>query len=426
VKENNLNFNSKLLHAGYQPEATTLSRAVPIYQTASYVFNSPQHAADLFALKEEGNIYTRIMNPTNGVFEKRMAELEGGVGALAAASGQAAVTMAVLAITGSGDHIVASSSLYGGTYNLFHYTFARLGIECAFVKGDNLENFEKAITPRTRLIYIESMGNPKLDLLDIEKLADLAHNHGIPLFIDNTVTSPFLLKPIEYGVDIVIHSATKIIGGHGTSIGGIVVDSGNFNWGNGRYPELTEPDPSYNGISFLENFGKAAFITRLRVAMLRDLGAALSPFNAFLFLQGLETLHVRMQRHCENALKVAEFLEAHNRVSWVNYPGLKSSPYYRLAGKYLPRGQGAIIGFGIKGGFETGKKFISSVKLLSHLANILDAKSLVIHPASTTHQQLSEDEQRAAGVTPDFIRLSIGIEDVQDIIADIDQALKNS
>ncbi len=420
----NLKFESKLLHSGFEGDKTTLSRAVPIYQTTSYLFKSPEHAADLFALKEEGYIYTRIGNPTLEVFEKRIADLEGGVGAVAASSGMAAITLATLNILREGEEIVASTSLYGGTYNLFHYTFERFGIKTRFVDPEDPSNFERAITPKTKMIYGETLGNPKLDVLDIERVAEIAHKNGIPLVIDNTVTSPYLIKPFEYGADIVIHSTTKIIGGHGTSIGGVVVDSGNFNWNNGKFPELVEPDPSYHGIRYVESFGNAAYIVKLRVTMLRDLGAAMSPFNAFLFIQGLESLHVRMQRHCDNAQRVAEFLEEHPKVSWVNYPGLKSSKYYELANKYLPLGKGAIIGFGVKGGFEASKKFISSVKLCSHLANILDAKTLVIHPASTTHQQLSEKEQLDSGVTPDYIRMSVGIENVDDIIEDIDNALK--
>lgn len=418
-----LRFDSKLLHFGYEGEETTLARAVPIYQTSSYLFRSPEHAADLFALKEPGNIYTRIMNPTNDVFEKRMAALEGGIGGLAFASGQAAITLTIFNIAGAGDEIVLAASIYGGTYNLFHYTLPRLGIKTIFVDPDDPENFEAAITPKTRLLYAETLGNPKLNMPDVERIAAIAHEHGIPLVLDSTSTSPYLLRPIEHGADIVVHSATKIIGGHGNSIGGVVVDSGNFNWDNGRFPELVEPDPSYHGMRYLEAFGAAAFIAKLRVTMLRDVGAALSPFNAFLFLQGLETLHVRMQRHCENAQKVAEYLQNHPGVDWVNYPGLESSPYYELAQKYLPRGQGAIIGFGIKGGYEAGKRFIMAVRLFSHLANILDAKSLVIHPASTTHQQLTAEEQRETGTTPDYVRLSIGIEDINDILTDIEQAL---
>ncbi|MBN1835137.1 MAG: O-acetylhomoserine aminocarboxypropyltransferase/cysteine synthase [Spirochaetales bacterium] len=421
-----LGLESKLLHAGFAGEDSTLASAVPIYQTSSYLFRSPEHAADLFALKEPGNIYTRIMNPTTGVFETRMAELEGGVGALALASGQAAVTLAVLNIAGAGDEIVSSSSLYGGTYNLFHYTLERLGITTRFVDGDDPGAFARAISPKTRLLYGETLGNPRLDVLDIRRVADVAHEHGLPLFLDSTTTSPVLLRPFEHGADVVIHSATKIIGGHGTSIGGVVVDSGRFPWGNGKFPELSEPEPSYHGVRFVESFGPRAYLTRLRVTMLRDLGAALSPFNAFLFLQGLETLHVRVKRHCENAQAVAEFLEKHPKVAWVRYPGLPSSPYHGLARRYLPDGQGAIVGFGIRGGYEAGKRFIAEVRLFSHLANILDAKSLVIHPASTTHQQLSEAEQRAAGVSPDYIRLSIGIEGLEDILADLDQALSKA
>lgn len=421
-----LKFESQLLHAGYSGDESTLSRAVPIYQTSSYLFRSPEHAADLFALREPGNIYTRIMNPTTGVFEARMAALEGGSAALAVASGQAAITLAVLNIAGAGDEIVSSSSLYGGTYNLFHHTLGRLGIKTTFVNPQDPDAFARAITPRTRLLYAESVGNPKMDVLDLAAVAEVAHSHGLPLFIDSTLTSPYLLRPIEHGADIVIHSATKIIGGHGTSIGGVVVDSGRFPWDNGRFPELVDPDPSYHGVRYVQSFGAMAFAVKLRVTMLRDIGAALSPFNAFLFIQGLETLHVRLQRHCENALAVARFLEAHPQVSWVRYPGLPSSPYYRLAQKYLPKGQGALLAFGVKGGYEPAKRFITEVTMLSHLANVLDAKSLVIHPASTTHSQLSEAEQRDTGVSPDLIRLSVGIEDVEDIKEDLDQALRRA
>ncbi len=419
----NLKLESKLLHSGFEGDKNTFARAVPIYQTTSYLFKSPEHAANLFALKEEGYIYTRIGNPTLDIFEKRIADLEGGVGAVATSSGMAAITLATLNILKAGDEIVASTSLYGGTYNLFHYTFEKFGIKTVFVDPTDPSNFERAITEKTKVIYGETLGNPKLDVLDIEKVAEIAHKNKIPLIIDNTVTSPYLIRPFEYGADIVIHSTTKIIGGHGTSIGGVVVDSGNFDWRSGKFPELVEPDPSYHGISYVESFGNAAYIVKLRVTMLRDLGSAMSPFNAFLFIQGLESLHVRMQRHCDNAQMVAEFLEQHPKVSWVNYPGLKSSKYYKLANKYLPLGKGAIIGFGVKGGFEAGKKFIASLRLCSHLANILDAKTLVIHPASTTHQQLSEKEQLESGVTPDYIRLSVGIENVEDIIEDIDRAL---
>jgi O-acetylhomoserine (thiol)-lyase len=421
-----LGFDTIALHGGQEPDPTTGSRAVPIYQTTSYVFKDTDHAANLFGLKEFGNIYTRIMNPTWDVLEQRIAQLEGGVGALVTASGQAAETLAILNIAGAGDHIVSSASLYGGTYNLFHYTLAKLGIETTFVDPSNPESFAAAIQPNTKLVYAESLGNPKNDVLDIEAVAGVAHAAGLPLFIDSTVTTPYLLRPIEWGADVVIHSLTKFLGGHGTSLGGIIVDSGKFDWTSGRFPEFTEPDPSYHGLKFSETFGNLAYILKARVQLLRDLGPALSPFNAFLVLQGVETLSLRVQRHSDNALKVASFLEGHPAVSWVNYPGLPSSPTHELAKKYLPRGQGAILGFGIRGGVEAGIKFINNVTLLSHLANIGDAKSLVIHPASTTHQQLTPDEQLATGVTGDFIRLVVGIEEVDDIIADIDQALAAS
>ncbi len=426
MSDQQLKFNTLALHAGQSPDSATLSRAVPIYQTSSYVFKSSEHAANLFGLKEFGNIYTRLMNPTTDVLEKRMAELDGGVGALALASGQAAITYAVLNIAQAGQNIVSSSSMYGGTYNLFHYTLPKLGIQVKFVDSSDPENFRKAIDEQTRLVYTESVGNPKNNVDDFEAIAKIAHAAGIPFVVDNTVTTPYLFKPIEYGADIVVYSLTKFIGGHGTSIGGCVVDSGKFPWDNGKFPELTEPDPSYHGLRYWESLGNLSYILKMRLTLLRDMGACLSPFNAFQFIQGLETLHVRMPRHTENAKRVAEWLEGHPLVSWVNYPGLPSHKNFDNAQKYLPKGAGAIIGFGIKGGLESGKKFIDSLKLLSHLANIGDAKSLVIHPASTTHQQLSEAEQLAAGVTADFIRLSIGIEDVEDIIADIDQALKVS
>ncbi len=421
------------LHGGQKPDPTTNARAVPIYQTTSYVFNDTAHAARLFGLQEFGNIYTRIMNPTTDVFEQRVAQLEGGTGALAVASGQAAETLALLNIARAGDEIVSSSSLYGGTYNLFHYTFPKLGIDVKFVDPMAPESFRKAITKKTKAVFAESVGNPKLDTLDFAAVSKVAHDAGIPLVVDNTMPSPFLLRPFDHGADIVIHSATKFIGGHGTSIGGIVVDSGTFDWGNGNFPEYTSPDPSYHGLKFWEVFGNfpglgnVAFIIKLRVTLLRDLGPALSPFNAFQFLQGLETLHLRMERHSTNALAVARFLEKHPNVSWVNYPGLTTHPSYALAKKYHHRDlYGAILGFGIKGGMEAGKKFIDHLKLFSHLANIGDAKSLVIHPASTTHQQLTPAEQLATGVTDDFVRLSVGIENVDDIIADLDQALRKS
>lgn len=426
ITEKPQGFDTAALHAGQQPDPTTGSRAVPIYQTTSYVFEDTDHAADLFALREFGNIYTRIMNPTWDVLEQRIAQLEGGAAALVAASGQAAETLAILNLAGAGDHLVSSASLYGGTYNLLHYTLPRLGIETTFVDPSDPRNFEEAIRPNTKLLYAESLGNPKNDLLDIEAVAEVAHTADLPLIIDNTVTTPYLLRPIEWGADIVIHSLTKFLGGHGTSIGGIIVDSGNFDWTNGKFPEFTEPDPSYHGLNFSETFGNLAYIIKARVQLLRDLGPALSPFNAFLILQGVETLSLRVQRHSDNALRVAEFLQEHPAVSWVNYPGLPGHPTYELAQKYLPRGGGAILGFGIKGGAPAGIKFINSVELLSHLVNIGDAKSLVVHPASTTHQQLSEEERLATGVTDDFVRLVIGIEDVDDIIADIDQALQKS
>ena len=412
------------LHAGQKPDPTTTARAVPIYQTTSYVFHDSDHGARLFGLQEFGNIYTRIMNPTNDVLEQRVAALEGGVGALAVASGQAAETLALLTLAHSGDEIVSSASLYGGTYNLFHYTFSTLGIEVKFVDPSDPENFRRAITSKTKAVFAESLGNPKLDTLDFEAVAKIAHENGIPLVVDNTLPSPYLITPFDHGTDIVIHSATKFIGGHGTSIGGIIVDSGNFDWSNGKFPQLSEPDPSYHGVNFWEALGRQAYIIKVRVQLLRDVGPALSPFNAFLFLQGLETLHLRMERHSENALKVAEFLSGHPKVAWVNYPGLPSHPSYELAKKYHKRGlYGAILGFGIKGGAEEAKKLVDNLQLHSLLANVGDSKSLVIHPASTTHSQLTVEEQLATGVTPDFIRLSVGTENVVDIIADLEQAL---
>ena len=423
--DSKLKVESLALHGGQEPDPTTGSRAVPIYQTTSYQFKSTEHAANLFGLKEFGNIYTRLMNPTTDVFEKRVALLDGGVGALAVASGQSAITLALLNIAQAGDEIVSADNLYGGTYNLFHYTFKKFGINVKFVKSNDLAGFQKAITPKTKAIYAESVGNPKLDVTDLEALSKIAHKNGIPLVLDNTAT-PYLLRPIDFGVDIVVYSATKFIGGHGTSIGGVIVDSGKFDWTNGKFPLISEPDPSYHGINFVEALkpiGNIAYIIKARVTLLRDLGPAISPFNSFLLLQGLETLHLRMPRHSENALAVAQYLKKHPEVAWVNYPGLPSSPDHDKAKKYLGKGAGAIIGFGIKGGLEAGKKFIESLELISHLANIGDAKSLAIHPATTTHQQLSEEERLATGVTPDFIRLSIGLEHIDDIIADIEQAL---
>jgi O-acetylhomoserine (thiol)-lyase len=422
MKEN-YRLETLAVHAGQAPDPATGARAVPIYQTTSYCFRDTGHAAALFALQEEGNIYTRLMNPTTGVFEERMAALDGGIGALATASGQAAIFMAILNIAQAGDEIVAADNLYGGTYNLFHHTFPRFGIKVRFVDSSNPENFAAVITGKTKAIYAEAIGNPKLDVLDIEALAGVAHAHRLPLIVDNTAV-PYLLRPIDYGADIVVYSATKFIGGHGTSLGGVIVDSGRFPWREGNFPLITDADQSYHGIDFIEAVGNKAYIIKARVTLLRDLGPALSPFNSFLLLQGLETLHLRMIRHSENALQVAEFLRNHPNVAWVNYPGLSDSPQFAKARKYLPKGAGAIIGFGVKGGKEAGVRFINRVKLLSHLANIGDAKSLVIHPASTTHQQLTEEEQLTTGVTPDFIRLSVGIENVEDIIEDLDQALR--
>jgi O-acetylhomoserine (thiol)-lyase len=425
------NLSTLALHAGQVPDPTTGARAVPIYQTTSYVFKDSDHAANLFALKEFGNIYTRIINPTNDVFEQRIAAIEGGTGALAVSSGQAATTLALLNITQVGDEIVSANNLYGGTYQLFHYTLPKLGRTVKFVDSQNPEAFRKAITPKTRAIYAETIGNPKLDVPDFEVIAKIAHGASVPLVVDNTV-GVGLVRPIDHGADIIVDSATKYIGGHGTSIGGVVVDSGKFKWNNGKFPEFTEPDPSYHGLKFWEVFGNfpglgnVAFIIKARVQLLRDLGAALSPFNAFLFLQGLETLPLRQRQHSENALEVARHLKQHPLVTWVVYPGLPDDPNHKLAAKYLKKGFGGILGFGIEGGLAAGRKFINSVKLFSHLANIGDSKSLVIHPASTTHQQLTEEEQAATGVTPDYVRFSIGIEDVEDIKADIDQALKAS
>lgn len=417
------------LHAGQEPDPTTGSRAVPIYQTTSYVFEDHNHAADLFALNAFGNIYSRIMNPTVDVFEKRVAALEGGVLGLGFASGSAAITTACLNICKSGQNFVSSQTLYGGTYNLFAHTFKDLGIEARFVDASDPQNFAQQIDDNTRFLYMESIGNPANDIQDFDAIAKVAHDNGIPLIVDNTVTSPMLFRPIDHGADIVVHSATKVIGGHGTAIGGVIVDSGKFDWNNGKFPELTEPNDSYHGMKFYEHFsgiGNISYILKARVTLLRDMGACMSPFNAFLLLQGLETLHLRVPRHCENTLKVAQFLEGHDAVGWVNYPGLESHKDYANGQKYMPNGQGAILGFGIKGGPEAAIKFINSCKLASHLANVLDAKTLVIHPATTTHQQLSPEEQQAAGVTPDFVRVSVGLEDAADIIADLDQALKAS
>ncbi|GAB1785069.1 MULTISPECIES: homocysteine synthase [Priestia] len=418
---------TQAIHSGQQLDPATFSRAVPIYQTSSFGFKDTEHAASLFNLSEQGYIYTRIVNPTTDVFEQRIAELEGGVGALGVASGQSATTFSILNIASAGDEIVSASSLYGGTYNLFSSTLPKLGITVKFVNADNPENFRSAITSKTKAIYAESVGNPQGNVLDIEAVADIAHEHGIPLIIDNTVPSPYLLRPIDFGADIVVHSATKFLGGHGTAIGGVIVDSGKFDWeASGKFPDLTTPDPSYHGLVYTEAAGEAAYITKARVQLLRDIGAALSPFNSFLLLQGVETLHLRLERHSENALKVAKFLEQHELVEWVNYAGLPSHPSYSLAQKYLPKGQGAILTFGVRGGKNAAAKLINSVQLFSHLANIGDSKSLIIHPASTTHQQLSKDEQKASGVTPELIRLSVGTEAIDDLLEDLDYALKAS
>ncbi|MEF3306065.1 homocysteine synthase [Paenibacillus sp. GYB003] len=426
-EQRKLSLETLAVHAGQEIDPTTLSRAVPIYQTTSYGFRDTEHAADLFALKQFGNIYTRLMNPTSDVFEKRIAALEGGVGALATSSGQAAITYSIINIAGAGDEIVASSTLYGGTYNLFAITLPKLGINVKFVDSSDPENFRKAITPNTKALYAETIGNPKGDVLDIEAVAKVAHDNGIPLIVDNTFPSPYLLRPIEHGADIVVHSATKFIGGHGTSIGGVIVDGGKFDWkASGKFPGLTEPDPSYHGVVYADAVGPIAYIIKARVQLARDIGATISPFNSFLLLQGLETLHLRMERHSSNALAVAKFLESHPGVEWVSYTGLESHPSYKLAQKYLPKGQGAILTFGIKGGVEAGQKVINSVKLFSHLANVGDSKSLIIHPASTTHSQLEGEELLSTGVTPGMIRLSVGTEGIDDILHDLDQAIRAS
>lgn len=422
----NLRFDTLAVHGGQEADPATGARAVPIYQTTSYVFRDADHAANLFALKEFGNIYTRIMNPTTDVLEKRIAALEGGVGALAFASGHAAISAAIFNIAQAGDEVVSSASLYGGTYNMFAYTLPRLGIKVTLVDPRDPENFARAITPKTKAVYAETIGNPRIDVLDIEKVAAVAHENGLPFLIDSTFSTPYLTRPIEFGADIVIHSATKFIGGHGTSMGGLVVDSGKFDWGSGKFPLLSEPDPSYNGLRFTEALGPLAYIIRLRTQILRDLGAALSPFNSFLFLQGLETLPLRMERHCANALAVARYLAAHSLVEWVSYPGLPDHPDHKLAGKYLPKGAGAILTFGIKGGLEAGRKFINALRLFSLLANVGDAKSLVIHPASTTHSQLTPAQRASAGAPDELIRLSLGLEDAADLIADLEQALAAS
>ena len=419
-------FETLCLHAGQQPDPTTGSRAVPIYQSTAYVFDSTDHAASLFNLQTFGNIYTRIMNPTNAVFEERMAALEGGRGALAVASGMAAQMVAILTIMEAEDELVSSSTLYGGTYSQFDVSFRKLGINTKFVNPDEPENFKKAVTKKTKAIFAETIGNPLINVLDIEAVASIAHEAGIPLIVDNTFATPYLCRPFEFGADIIVHSATKFICGHGTSIGGVIVESGKFPWDNGNFPVMMEPSKAYHGVRFYETFGDFGYIMKARVETLRTFGPALSPFNSFLFIQGLETLHLRMERHCSNALAVAKFLKDHPAVTWVNYPGLTDNPYHELAKRYLPKGAGSIFTFGINGGKEAGVRFIESVQLLSHLANVGDAKTLVIHPASTTHRQLTEEEQLTAGVTPDMIRISVGLETIDDIIWDIEQALDKS
>ena len=429
MTDKKFHLGTTALHAGQVPDPTTGSRTVPLYQTTSYVFKNTEHAANLFGLRELGNIYTRLMNPTTDVFEKRIAAIEGGTGAIATASGQAAITYALLNITQPGDEIVSADNLYGGTYELFHYTFPKLGRHVVFVDSTNPEAFRKAITSKTRAIYAETVGNPKLDTPDFEAIAKIAHENGIPVVVDNT-TGVGLVRPIDHGVDIVVHSATKYIGGHGNSIGGVIVDSGKFAWNNGKFPEFTEPDPGYHGLKYWDAFGNfpglgnVAFVFKIRVSLMRDTGAVLSPFNAWLFIIGLETLHLRVPRHSENALAVAQFLKSHPKVAWVNYPGLPEHPSHNLTKKYLHGGFGPLVGVGIKGGEAASRKFIDNLKLFSNLANIGDSKSLVIHPASTTHQQLTVEEQAKTGVTPDAVRLSIGTEDIEDIIADLKQALE--
>ncbi|HKE21270.1 MAG TPA: O-acetylhomoserine aminocarboxypropyltransferase/cysteine synthase family protein [Bryobacteraceae bacterium] len=423
--ERHLGFSTRSLHAGHTPDAASHARAVPIYQSTSFTFDNSEHAAALFALQQFGNIYSRIMNPTTDVFEQRVASLEGGIAGLATASGQAAQFLAITSLMGPGDELVAASTLYGGTYTQFDVSLRRLGIDVKFVEPDDPENFRKAITPKTRALYGETIANPRMNVLDLERVAAIAHEAGVPLVVDNTMASPYLCRPIEYGADIVVHSATKFLGGHGTSIGGIIVDAGKFKWTD-KYPALTKPSPGYHGMVFSEVFGDLAFIIKARVEGLRDLGPCISPFNSFLFLQGIETLKFRMEQHSRNTLQVAEWLEKNKAVSWVKFPGLKSSPYYAISQKYLPLGQGSILTFGIMGGAEAGKKLIDSVKIFSHLANLGDSKSLIIHPATTTHQQLNDQQQLEAGVTKDLVRLSVGVEDVDDLIWDLDQAIQAS
>jgi O-acetylhomoserine (thiol)-lyase len=422
----NLGFNTRALHAGYDPDPTTKARAVPIYQTTSFTFDDSADAAALFGLQKFGNIYTRIMNPTTDVLEQRVASLENGVAALAVASGQAAQFLALSSLLEAGDHFVASSTLYGGTYTQFDVSFRRMGIDVTFVEPDDPENFRKAITPKTKAIYGETISNPRGNVLDIEAVGRIARDTGLPFLIDNTFATPYLCRPIDWGANIVLHSLTKFLGGHGTSIGGIIVDGGKFDWSKGDFPQINKPSPAYHGMNFAETFGAIAYILRARVEGLRDMGPSLSPFNSFLFLQGIETLGMRMDHHVHNAHVVAEWLEAHDNVAWVKYAGLKSSPYYDLGRKYLPKGPGAVFSFGIKGGYEAGVKFVNHLKIFSHLANVGDSRSLVIHPSSTTHQQLSAEQQAAAGVTGDLIRLSVGLEDLEDLLWDLNQSLEAS
>ena len=424
--ERQFGFHTRSLHHGYQPDPTTGARAVPIYQSTSFVFQNSDHAAALFALQQFGNIYTRIMNPTTAVLEERVASLENGVAALAMSSGQSAQLLTINSLLEAGDELVSASTLYGGTYTQFEVSFRKMGYNAVFVEPDDPENFRKAITPKTKCLYAETISNPRGNILDIEAVAKIAHDHNLPLVIDNTFATPYLCRPIDHGADIVVHSLTKFMGGHGNSIGGIIVDAGRFDWKKGAFPQMNQPSRAYHGMNFSEVFGPIAFIIRARVEGLRDLGACMSPFNAFLFIQGIETLGLRMDRHVSNALAAAKFLESHKHVRWVKFPGLSSSPYYALGKKYMPKGAGAVFSFGIQGGYAAGKKFIDSMKLFSHLANVGDCRSLVIHPASTTHQQLSVEEQAAAGVEPDMVRISVGIEDIEDILWDLDQALAAS
>jgi O-acetylhomoserine (thiol)-lyase len=424
--ERPLGFNTRALHTGYDPDPATGARAVPIYQSTSFVFENSEHAAALFGLQQFGNIYTRIMNPTTDVLEQRVASLENGIAALATSSGQAAQLLAISSLMQAGDHMVAASTLYGGTYTQFDVSFRRFGFDVTFVEPDDPQNFAKAITPKTKLVFGETISNPRGNVLDIAAVADIAHAKNVPLMIDNTFATPYLCRPIDYGADIVVHSLTKFMGGHGTSIGGIIVDSGKFPWEKGQFPMLNEPAPAYHGMKFRETFGPIAYIIKCRVDGLRDLGPSMSPFNSFLFLQGIETLGMRMDRHVSNAMAAAQFLEKHPLVEWVRFPSLPSSPYYAMAQKYVPKGAGAVFSFGLKTGYEGGRRFIDALQMFSHLANVGDARSLVIHPASTTHQQLTAEQQRAAGVEPEMVRLSVGLEDIDDILWDLDQALTAS